>query len=380
MKRFFVLIAAAATATFAFADTPPIQRVPHSHRNGTALFVRAADGPLIFTAQVYAADLSRDARGQAGQALDQIGLLLAKAGGDLTTVLRLNVYLADERSAAAVDALLAERFDAAPPAVTTVVSPLSQPGALVAFDAVAAVKKSPAAVEVITSSAAILPAGGKVFISGQAEKAADLATATQLTMESLHRSLAHLGLTKTDVVQVKAFIQPFVDHAVVTAAVARSFAPAPMPPLVLVEWISPLPTEIELVAAAGSTTSGTDPLTFPTLPGMSVSTRFSRVARVAAGTPLIFISGIDGGTDGSLSEQWQRIFSKLGSALFDAGSSFRHLVKTTYYLDDPAGTAPLGAIRDVYFDPARPPAASAVRLKGTARPHLALDLVAVPAK
>ena len=74
------------------------------------------------------------------------------------------------------------------------------------------------------------------------------------------------------------------------------------------------------------------------------------------------------------------IFERLGSVLFEAGSSYRHLAKATYYLADPKALALLGEIRGVYFDPARPPAASALRVGGLGHPGRAaqLDMIAVP--
>jgi enamine deaminase RidA (YjgF/YER057c/UK114 family) len=76
------------------------------------------------------------------------------------------------------------------------------------------------------------------------------------------------------------------------------------------------------------------------------------------------------------------IFERIGSTLFDAGSSYRHLAKATYYLVDPPARAALGEIRDVYYDPTRPPAASALEVTSLGHPGRAalIDLIAVPAR
>ena len=81
-------------------------------------------------------------------------------------------------------------------------------------------------------------------------------------------------------------------------------------------------------------------------------------------------------------EQLKIIFERLGSTLFEAGGSYRNLVKATYYLGDARARAVLGEIRGVYFDPARPPAASALNVGslGHAGRAAMLDLIAVPAK
>ena len=358
-----------------------LQRIPHPSRSGTAAAVRAADAALMFTGQVFAKDVSQDARGQAAQGLDQLAALLVPAGGDLRTVVRLDMYVADDAATTAVDAVIAGRFAAAPPAVTLVRSPLAIPGALVAFDAVAVVSRQTKSVE-ITQGAAILPAGAKAFVSGQAQKGKDLGESVQLTMESLHRSLAHIGLSPSDVVQVKAFIQPFSDHAVAVAQITQAYPGGKVPPIVLIEWLSTSPTEIELVAAARDPVpKPADPVAFLSLPGMPTSPLYCRIATVAAGTPLIFLGGIDAAGQ-TARDQWKDVFAQLGAVLFEAGSSFRHLVKATYFLADAGARQSLGDIRPVYYDPARPPAASALNVTSLGRPGrtVMLDMIAVPAR
>jgi enamine deaminase RidA (YjgF/YER057c/UK114 family) len=386
MKKYFLLIMtfaalSASAAQSATSTVQPIQRITDKSRGGTALAVRAIDSPLVFTAQLFATDLSRDARGQAEQALDQIAAAVTEAGGSLSTILRLNVFVAEDHVTAAVDAVIAARFSSGPPAVTLVRSPLATKGALVAFDAVAAVSRSGASVEIL-KNAAVLPAGGKAFVSGQAQKGKDVAESVQLTMESLHRSLAHIGLNPADVVQVRAFIQPFSDHAAAHAEIAKTYAAGKTPPIVLLEWLSTSPTEIELVAAARNLPpTATDPVAFLSLPGMTTSPLYCRIATVSAGTPLIFLSGIDA-AGANAREQWKAVFGQLGNVLFESGSSFRHLVKATYFLADANARQSLTDIRPTYYDPARPPAASALNVTSLGRPGKAvmLDMIAVPAR
>jgi enamine deaminase RidA (YjgF/YER057c/UK114 family) len=260
---------------------------------------------------------------------------------------------------------------------------LPRAAARVGCDAVALGSGEPAAVTV-KAGVAVMPRGGKIFVSGQAKRAADLRASVALTMDALHASVAQLGRAKSDIVHVKGFITPFADHAIARAEIARSFPAGPVPPIVLIEWQSDLATEIELVvadpAAAAESARG-EGLTFAPLAGLSPSPLFSRVAIVSAGAPLIFLGGIDGGPSGSAREQWQHVFAQLAGALLDSGSSFRHLAKATYFLADPDARKSLGEIRGVYYDPTRPPAASALDVKSIGRPgrRVALDLIAVPA-
>ena len=383
MKTLIIFLLAALTASAAEPAPAGLQRLAKSDRSGTASSVRVPDGPFVFTGQVFAAEAIGGARTQVDRALASLATTLAKAGSDLARVVRLAAYVADGAAVAEVEAAVAARFAEAPPAFVLIRTPLAVPGAQVAFEAVATSARTASAVEVLDASAAVLPAGGKIFISGQAIRGTDMASAVKLTMAGLHRSLAHVGLNKSDVVQVKAFIQPFADHAAAVREIAGSFDCAPVPPVVVMEWVSGLFAEIELVASARSLrlASGV-PITYLWLPWLTPSGRYCHVTHVAAGTPLIFLGAIDGGDGADSRAQMKTIFERLGSALFDAGSSYRHMAKATYYLSDVRARTLLGEIRDVYYDPTRAPAASALEVKGFGRAGRAamLDMIAVPAK
>lgn len=383
LARAIALAALPLSAAVPMKKSPDgIERVPNAGRPGTAWSVRAEDGPLLFTGQVFAAEVSNGARPQADQMIDALGGLLTQAGGDLRRVIRLNVYVANDDVTAAVAAALAARFLDTPPAVTIVRSPLARAGALVACDAVAAVTRRSRAIEKV-GDAVVMPAGGKVFVSGQAKRGKDLADSVAQTMEGLHRSLAHIGLGKSDVVQVKAFINPMASHATARVEIEKSFSGGPVPAVVLTEWLANSPTEIELIAAAPALAAkGDESVEFLSLPGMTTSPYYCRIATVAAGSPIIFVGGIDGGDVGAPREQWQRTFERLAAVLRDCGSSFRHLVKANYFLADPAAREFLGEIRSVYYDPARPPAASAVDVQsmGIPRRAVGLDMIVVPTK
>src|SRR6185295_15270286 len=135
-------------------------------------------------------------------------------------------------------------------------------------------------------------------------------------------------------------------------------------PIVITEWLAEAPTEIELVAAAPTLAAkDNEPAAFLSLPGMTTSPYYSRVATVGAGSPLIFIAGIDGGEAANPRDQWLEVFQRLGFVLRESGSSFRHMVKATYFLSHPKAREALGEIRGVYYDPSRPPAASAIEVK-----------------
>src|SRR5688572_26687141 len=112
--HFAVLIAFAALPLSAAVpvkkSAEPIERVPNATRAGTAWSVKAEDGPLLFTEQIFPTDVARDARAQADQMIDALGQQLTAAGGGLDRVMRLNVYVADDSVTPAVEAMLAARF------------------------------------------------------------------------------------------------------------------------------------------------------------------------------------------------------------------------------------------------------------------------------
>ncbi|MBM3844100.1 MAG: RidA family protein [Verrucomicrobia bacterium] len=364
-----------------FSAVPP-ERLPRADRPGTAWSVRVADRPLVFTAAITAPAPS-GADEEARAALAELDAVVRAAGGDPAGLLRLNALVGADADVAAVEAAVARRFAETPVAFTLVRTPLATAGRRVAFEAVAPGGGAPAAGGLAGGRAAVLPAGGKVFVSGQAEKGADVAEAVRLTMAGLHRTLAHLGLGAAEVVQIKAFLAPFADHAAAVREVAASFGGGPVPPLVLVEWVSSLPAEIELIAAARNLpVPPGDQVAWLPLPWLSVSPRYCRVAHVGAGVPLIFLGGIDGEGSGDARGQMKRIFEQIGSVLYEAGSSYRNLVKATYYLGDARARGELGEIRGVYFDPTRAPSASALEVRSLGQPGRAarIDLIAFPVR
>jgi enamine deaminase RidA (YjgF/YER057c/UK114 family) len=133
-------------------------------------------------------------------------------------------------------------------------------------------------------------------------------------------------LTRADVVQVKAFIRPMGENAAAVREISASFDGTTPPPIVVVEWQSDLFTEIELVVAAHGRPAITgDTLAFSALPWLNKSPRYSHVVEVAAGTPLIFVGEMGGDETGDARAQLRTAFERAGSALFEAGGSFRTL-------------------------------------------------------
>jgi enamine deaminase RidA (YjgF/YER057c/UK114 family) len=129
---------------------------------------------------------------------------------------------------------------------------------LVALDAVAAIpgngppnvshRSLPGDAVEQPASVSILPRGGVVYIAGQAEKGDDLAACTRNTLASLQQTLEFLGLENAHVVQLKSFLNPMTELAVVEREIAAHFQGVPVPAHVPVEWTAAGSIEIELVA------------------------------------------------------------------------------------------------------------------------------------
>jgi enamine deaminase RidA (YjgF/YER057c/UK114 family) len=303
------------------------------------------------------------------------------------------VYVAKPEIAPLARAAIVQKFSGTGlPAISFVVGNLAHPDALVAMDAVGAapgsigdeshtVKRLKAAnlPGFQGTVAAILPGGGKYYVSGQA-KNGPLPEAARATLASLGETLKFLGLDKSNVVQLKAFMQPISSADAVQAEIAKFFGPEMPPPTIFVEWSSGTntPIEIEMIAADNKPPVNTgDAVDFLTPPELTLSKVFSRVAHVNHGQ-MIYISGIFGaGKNGA--EEVADIFATLKGLLPRTRTDFNHLVKATYYVTGDDASNGLNDVRPRFFDPARPPAASKAVVKGVGMPGktVTLDMIAV---
>jgi enamine deaminase RidA (YjgF/YER057c/UK114 family) len=379
------------------AAGPDIRCVGPDQATGTSRAVVVGPAALAHTHQV----LPLDARGrlvgkdsaaeQVGQVLDNLAAALAAARSGEDRLVKLNVYVARTGLVEDVHKALARRFRGdVKPAVSFVVTPLPHPGALVAADAVA-VAEEVEEVRYVTADrlyrahggcpVALLPAGPRVYVAGQAEKG-NLPEATRRTLASLRATLRHLGLRDPAIVQLKAFLTPMAKADEVQQEVAKSFDTGTVPPLAFVEWrYSGYPIEIELVAAAGKgKEKPAAAVEYLTPPGMEASPLFSRVARANHGKA-IYISGLHGPARQSGEAQVLATFGELAELLKETGSDFRHLVKATYYVSTEEASRKLNELRPKFFDPKRPPAASKAMVGGVGREGcgITVDMIAVPA-
>ncbi len=372
----------------------PLRCIDPDTTTGTSKAVAVeANAPLVHTTQIFPTIRSKDTSQQTEEVLSKLETVLGAGESDLTNLAKLNIYLAEANALPAVRKVLARRLEpGTKPAATFVVTALPMDGAMVAMDAVAA-----ASVEIIGRQTrffdivsevnvrpmwdgAILPPGRRIYVSGMADTNS-LPEATGRTLEKLTAAIGHLGLQKSDVVQLKAFLQPMAQVASVQKAIADFFG-GKAPPTILVEWNSLPPNppiEIELIAASTSSpTNERDSVTFLTPPGTTSTKVFSRVAQVDHGN-LIYVSGLYGFNARDAGSEVREIFESLGGVLKSAGSDFEHLVKATYYISDDLAGDKLNEIRAQFYNPARPPAASKAKVKGVAEQGkmVTVDIIAV---
>jgi enamine deaminase RidA (YjgF/YER057c/UK114 family) len=222
--------------------------------------LKRSDVPLVQTTRLLPLDSQGRLLGNAGkqtsQLLKNLEKVLAEAGSGLQHLVRINLYIAQEEDIEEIGKQMGRLLKGrAFPTVTRVITALPAVGAKVAADAlaVAPAQQKLAGVSYFSVASSgslplaglsILPAGRKVYVSGQAGRG-QLLEATAKTMEELEGTLKFLGLGWEDVVQLKAFLHPMSRIEEVRGVMAGHIKNGKVPPLAFVEWISNLPIEIE---------------------------------------------------------------------------------------------------------------------------------------
>lgn len=374
---------------------PLIRRVTLDTVEGTAA-VEVGAAALVHTTQLLPPmDGEAGPDAQLAGLLDQLDELLAAYDTGRDRLVKLNFYVADASLRPEIQKRLntwcggQEKL----PAVCYVTTALPRRSASVAVDAVFAVEADEESASrpryrrvgggtagERQSDACRLPPGDVVYIAGQAEPG-ELAAATRGTLQSLVRTLEHMGLDRRHIVQLKCFLRPMADVATVDSTIAKFFGDAPIPPVSHVEWISEsLPIEIELIAWAPPSDSPGS-VTYSTPPWMTSSPIFSRVARLH-GDRRIYVSGLLAGKDARGREEVEGIFEQLGRLLPKVKSDMRHLAKATYYVAGDESSRALNEVRPSIYDPQRPPAASKAMVQGVAAAgrEIVIDMIAAPAR
>jgi len=388
-----VLVLFAWSSSFT-SETKPAKVVGPDATTGTAQAVVLDDATLIQTTQLLPAE-SREgsSREQAQDLISNLGKVLANAGSGLQHLVRANLYATrqehlDELKLELARSISRQTF----PVVTAVVTALPLTEAVVAIDALAIVPGAKAegvvykqllaqpGQQASLAQAAVLPAGPKVYVSGQYVKG-NFEEATQRTIESLESTLRFLGLGWKDVVQLKTFLNPMSRAGEARQIIASHIKGQAVPPMCFVEWSPGLPLEIELVASGNKLAEqfrSDAPVSYVTPPGIDSSSVFSPIAVIHGGRS-VYVSGTYGDISSNAEKEVRDVFAQLRSLLQQAGTDFDHMAKVTYYVTNDASSRILGTVRQELYNPRRPPAASKALVKGVGKNghSLMLDMIAV---
>jgi len=389
----FVLLAVCCTT----ADAQ-LQFIDSDASTGASKAVVVQDRALLQTTQLLPVN-HQGALVGAGDVHKQIDQLSANVRQLLQPnwqIIKLNVYVASNAAAGAARKRIARGFaEINKPAVSFVTTQLPL-AADVAIDLIIATQNDPQTDQpVLLKTDATLsrnnrqavysrihPSGGRTFyISGQAERGADIAESTKNTMAGLLKTLKHFGMSAKNVVQLKTFFQSMKDVETVNNGIAAFYEGQQVPPVSHVEWKNSTPIEIEMVAFQTyepGEPARNDTIGYLSLPWLKTSPVYSR-ATVVAGGKLVFISGLYGKPAGSARDQVADLFDQIKSIAEKTGSDMHHLAKATYYVSDEAANTEFYKIRAGLYHPRRPPAASKATVSGvgSADHALTIDMIAV---
>ncbi|MES3017264.1 MAG: RidA family protein [Bacteroidota bacterium] len=343
-----------------------------SSSNGSSDAVIVDNVPLVHTKQFLPVDkngtIKGNLRSQLDQVFENISESLNKSGSDSDQIIKVNVFLTGVNLISDVQAMISQKFEESrKPAVMYAIGELTHPDALISVDVIAISKSNVDHVKYASirreTSAAILPAGPVVYVSGQAAKG-ELSEATKATLLQLKETLSSLGLSLKDIVQIKSFLTPMSSLHIVKKQFNDFFEGETVPPLVFVDWISADPViEIELIASSREEIVKNLQVEYLTPPGMISSPVYSKVSKLNYGKK-VYLSGLSGFNSMTPDAEVNSLFVRMGNILKASNSGFNNLLKATYYVSNDQISRSLGDLRPKFYDPKRPPAASKAMLKG----------------
>ena len=364
---------------------------------GSSTAVLVGDVPLIHTSQLFPDTVDTGDEQQIQSLLSVLKSTLQTAGSGLEQCVKLNVYVVQRKLIPLFHSEMAQQFRGRhKPAVSFIVTALSDLRARVALDAVAVTATAPSSDVRILSTAgggtdaesrrtvSVIPDGTRIYLSGHGAGHESLEGAARSTLAQIRKTLQFLGRSEKDVLQLRCFLRPVARAQRVRKEITEFFRNRPVPPVSLVECQADprVPVEIEVVVFGGRNRTG-PVLEYLTPPGMTASPVFSHIVRLNHAKS-IYISGLYGSAGGKSDMRGveaEQVFRSLGRVLKESGSDLRHLAKATCAVSSDAAGRALTEICPQVYDPVRPPAVSRVRMNqaGPAGQSLMVDLIAVPA-
>lgn len=306
---------------------------------------------------------------------------------DFRHLVRVNWYVAKQSDLKELETLRGEVNYA----LTTVVTPLPNPKALLGVDLVfttniKTTKVTHLKCEVPGVRISLMPQGKAVYISGQLEKGDGVVDTARKTLEGLHKTLKQIGLEASHVVSIKTFLDPMYKVAKVDEVISSFYPSDKTPAVTHVEWKSKDTIEIEMVAylPADVQVEGADDsksVQHFWLDWLSVSPVYCRYTLINTDSR-IYISEILSNDQLGYEEEIHALFAELKRRLAHFNSDLNHLAKATYYVSDEGVSGPFGKLRHDYYDPKHPPAASKATVESLGNPDrtILIDMIAAPVK
>lgn len=380
-------------------STPSVRYLPLDAPAGMSQAVVVQGLPLVYTRQLLPLDCGGKLVGEGSvdrqieQVLANLEAVLKASGSGLDKLVRVHVYAIAPKTVDRVRELLSKRLPpSVRPALSAVLTPLARHKALVAVDAIAVAADNRGAAVVLqrcaavagdkqAADAAVLPRGGVAYLSGVPEEGSLTVPPVTRSMAKLMRTLEQLKLSPAHVVQMRVFLKPATSADEVLDALKTFFPGQATPPVVFVEWIAPLPVEIELIAQLPLTGKPAQSLEYYNPPDVRPMHTFSRVALVRTERQ-IYVSGLYARAAGKGEAQATNVFEQLKAILDQAGGDMLHLAKASYYVSDDDSGRGFDRVRPRFFDQLHPPAASKVMVFGVGRAQrtLTMDMIAIGAK
>ncbi len=380
------------------AAAPSVQHFTKDAPVGASQAVVVENAPLVFTRQLLPLDRDGKLVGEGSvdkqieQVINNLEAVLKTSGSGWDRLVRVNVYAIEPPTVDRFRELLSTRLDRARrPVITSVLTPMPHRKALLAVDAIAVSDEKGKAValkrcEAVAgdkgrADAAVMPPGGVAYLSGQSAEAGLTVSALVKSMSGLEKTLKQLKLSLPEIAQLKVFLRPATAADDVLAELKKLFPDQMIPPVVFVEWIAPVPIEIELIAYLPPTDKPGESVTYYNPPEVRPSPFFSRVALVRS-PKQIFITGLYSREPGRADDQARDVFAQLQTILDQTGSDMLHLAKASYYASQDDAARALDRVRLQVFDQDRAPSASKVLIYGAGKVErtLTMDMIAVGSK
>ncbi|HUF24162.1 MAG TPA: Rid family hydrolase [Vicinamibacterales bacterium] len=299
---------------------------------------------LTFVPALTAPDAGGDITAQTGGVLARLEEMLSTAGSDLAHAATVHVYLRRGEDFAAMNAVYAKAWSAAPPSRTTIVADLPGADALVAMSAVAVprggrrrIVNPPGWAESPLPYSYAVGAGDAVFLAGLVARDSGTNRPVEgragaqldLIMANAREILGAAGLSLDHVVSARVYLADAASFAEMNEGWRKHFPGAkPARATVIAGLMQPAyRIEVTLVAHAA------EPRHLPADPPNA-----NLSAAVTAGS-MVFVSGMLAAGAGDAAAQTRETLAKARAALARAGVSPADVVETTVWLPDLAHLA-----------------------------------------